>query len=67
MPWSCVALRRTRAEEAATRIGVPFDAAGTLAGIAIVRGLLLELVAGADPDLVDAAYRRFIDLAFGRD
>ncbi len=55
------------AEQAATGLGVPFDAAGTLAGIAILRGLLLELVAGADPVLVDTAYRRFVDLAFPYD
>jgi AcrR family transcriptional regulator len=31
-------------------------------GVATTRGLLLDLLAGADPDEVDAAYRLFIEL-----
>lgn len=41
------------------------DPATLRLGIAVTRGLLLELVAGADPSEIDAAYRRFVDLLDG--
>jgi hypothetical protein len=31
-------------------------------GVAVTRGLLLDLPAGADPEQVDASYRLLIDL-----
>ena len=46
----------------AGRLGVAADAAELRLGIAVTRGLLLELVAGTPLDEVDAAYRRFVDL-----
>jgi AcrR family transcriptional regulator len=46
----------------ADRLGVPSDAAELRLGIAVTRGLLLELVAGTPLAEVDAAYRRFVDL-----
>ena len=46
----------------AGRLGVAADAAELRLGIAVTRGLLLELVAGAPLAEVDAAYRRFVDL-----
>jgi AcrR family transcriptional regulator len=48
--------------ETARRIGVPADPAALRLGVAVTRGLLLELLAGADPDQVDAAYRLFVDM-----
>ena len=47
---------------AAARLGYAFDAAAVRLGVAVSRGLLLDLVAGADRDEVDAAYRLFVDL-----
>jgi AcrR family transcriptional regulator len=46
----------------AERLGLPPDPAGLRLGVAVARGLLLDLAAGADADEVDAAYRRFVDL-----
>ena len=48
--------------EAARRIGVPVDRAALRLGVAVTRGLLLELLAGADPAEVDASYRLFVDV-----
>jgi AcrR family transcriptional regulator len=39
------------------------DRTAVRVGVATTRGLLLDLLAGADPDEVDAAYRLFIDLS----
>ena len=46
----------------AERLGVAGDPAELRLGIAVSRGLLLELVAGTPLAEVDAAYRRFVDL-----
>ena len=46
----------------AERLGVAGDPAELRVGIAVTRGLLLELVAGTPLADVDAAYRRFVDL-----
>ena len=46
----------------AERLGVAGDPAELRLGIAVTRGLLLELVAGTPLADVDAAYRRFVDL-----
>ena len=46
----------------AARLGLAGDAAELRVGIAVTRGLLLELVAGTPLAEVDAAYRRFVDL-----
>jgi AcrR family transcriptional regulator len=45
------------------RLGLQPDRAETRLGIAVARGLLLDLVAGAPFAEVDAAYRRFVDLS----
>ena len=45
------------------RLGLPRDPARVRLGVAVARGLLLDLAAGAAPADVDAAYRRFVDLA----
>jgi AcrR family transcriptional regulator len=46
----------------AARLGTAADRNQLRLGVAVTRGLLLELVAGADPADVDAAYRWFVDL-----
>ncbi|MGD9530323.1 TetR/AcrR family transcriptional regulator [Pseudonocardia sp.] len=50
------------AAAAAEALGIPPDPAGVRLGIAVTRGLLMELLAGADGSEVDAAYRRFVEL-----
>lgn len=50
------------AAEAARGIGIEPDRAELRLGVAVTRGLLLDLVAGADPAEVDESYRRFVDL-----
>ena len=52
----------TDAAEVAKVIGVASDPAELRVGVAVSRGLLLDLVAGADYAEVDEAYRRFVDL-----
>ena len=52
----------TDAAEVAKVIGVVSDPAELRLGVAVSRGLLLDLVAGADYAQVDEAYRRFVDL-----
>ncbi|HXR71539.1 TetR/AcrR family transcriptional regulator [Actinocrinis sp.] len=52
----------TDAAEAGKEIGVASDPAELRVGVAVSRGLLLDLVAGADYAEVDEAYRRFVDL-----
>ena len=52
----------TDAAEAGKEIGVASDPAELRVGVAVSRGLLLDLVAGADYAGVDEAYRRFVDL-----
>lgn len=47
---------------AADRLHVPSDRAELRMGIGVARGLLLDLVAGAPPAEVDAAYRRFVEI-----
>jgi AcrR family transcriptional regulator len=47
---------------AAEHLGIATDAAEVRLGVAVSRGLLLDLVAGAPLAEVDAAYRRFVDL-----
>ncbi|HYY12543.1 MAG TPA: TetR/AcrR family transcriptional regulator [Kineosporiaceae bacterium] len=46
----------------AERLGIGGDPAELRVGIAVTRGLLLELVAGTPLAEVDSAYRRFVDL-----
>ncbi|MGE3288464.1 MAG: TetR/AcrR family transcriptional regulator [Pseudonocardia sp.] len=50
------------AAAAAEALGVPPDPAGALLGVAVTRGLLMELLAGADRAEVDAAYQRFVEV-----
>jgi hypothetical protein len=50
------------AGEAVRRLGLPLDQAALRLGVATSRGLLLELVAGADPDEVTASYRLFVEM-----
>ncbi|MBB5873400.1 AcrR family transcriptional regulator [Allocatelliglobosispora scoriae] len=52
------------AEGAATaeRVGAAFDPAVIRMGVAVTRGLLLDLLAGADPAEVTASYQRFVAL-----
>ena len=52
----------TDAAEAGKEIGVASDPAELRVGVAVSRGLLLDLVAGADYAEVDEAYRAFVDL-----
>lgn len=52
----------TDAAAVAKVIGVASDPAELRVGVAVSRGLLLDLVAGADYGEVDEAYRRFVDL-----
>jgi AcrR family transcriptional regulator len=52
----------TDAATAAQVLGVPADPAELRLGVAVTRGLLLDLVAGADATEVDASYRRFVEL-----
>ncbi len=52
----------TDAATVADRLGVPADPAEIRLGVAVSRGLLLDLVAGAPLAEVDAAYRRFVEL-----
>ena len=47
---------------AAARLGYQVDPAALRLGVAVSRGLLLDLVAGADRHDVDNAYRLFVDL-----
>jgi AcrR family transcriptional regulator len=47
---------------AAERLGMPVDPAAMRLSVAVSRGLLLELVAGADPAAVDASYQLFVDM-----
>jgi AcrR family transcriptional regulator len=50
-------------DAAARRLGVPADPATVRLGVAVSRGLLLELVAGAEPADVDASYRLFVEMS----
>jgi AcrR family transcriptional regulator len=43
--------------------GYAFDAATLRLSVAVARGLLIDLLAGADPAEVAAAYARFVELA----
>ena len=52
----------TDAAIAAQVRGVPADPAELRLGVAVTRGLLLDLVAGADATEVDASNRRFVEL-----
>jgi AcrR family transcriptional regulator len=52
----------TQGAAAAGALGLTTDVAELRLGIAVARGLLLDLVAGAPWPEVDAAYRRFVDL-----
>ena len=50
------------AGEAARRLGLPIDPAALRLGVATSRGLLLELLAGADAEEVTASYRLFVEM-----
>jgi AcrR family transcriptional regulator len=52
----------TDAAAVADELGLPADPVELRLGVAVSRGLLLDLVAGADLAEVDASYRRFVDL-----
>jgi AcrR family transcriptional regulator len=47
----------------AARLGFPQDPVAMRLGVAVTRGLLLDLLAGADRAEVDAAYERFVQLS----
>lgn len=49
-------------EAAARQLGLPVDRDALRLGVAASRGLLLELLAGADPAAADASYRLFVRL-----
>lgn len=53
------------AASVAEGLGLPPERADLRLGIAVTRGLLLELVAGAEPAEIDAAYQRFVDRTVG--
>lgn len=46
----------------ARKLDLPVDPAGLRLGVATSRGLLLELLAGADPAEVTASYRLFVEI-----
>ena len=52
----------TEGAAVAEQLGLASELSDVRAGIAVTRGLLLDLVAGAPLTEVDAAYRRFVDL-----
>ena len=52
--------------QVAHRLQVDVDLQAVRVGVAVTRGLLLDLLAGADPDEVDAAYLAFADLYAAR-
>lgn len=54
------------AVEVATRMGLNADRAAMRLGVAVSRGLLLDLLAGAPKEEVDAAYELFAQLYEGR-
>ena len=47
---------------AAAQLGYDLDARTTRLGVAVARGLLLDLVAGTDDREIDATYRLFVDM-----
>jgi AcrR family transcriptional regulator len=47
---------------AAERLGYQIDPAALRLSVAVSRGLLLDLIAGADRQEIDAAYRSFVDM-----
>jgi AcrR family transcriptional regulator len=51
-----------RGGEAQERLGFAVDPVALRLGVAVSRGLLLELVAGAEPVDVDASYRLFVQM-----
>ncbi|GIF22020.1 AcrR family transcriptional regulator [Actinoplanes tereljensis] len=51
------------AERAGERLGVETDRAALRLGVAVSRGLLMDLLAGEDPAEVDAAHALFVRLA----
>lgn len=46
----------------AEQVGIAADPTALRLGVAVSRGLLLELLAGADPAAVDASYELFVDM-----
>jgi len=48
--------------EAATAIGVRQDPVDIRLGVAVTRGLLVDLLAGADPAAVNRAFERYLEL-----
>ncbi|MBO3742679.1 TetR/AcrR family transcriptional regulator [Actinoplanes flavus] len=51
------------AEKAGQRLGITTDRAMARLGVAVARGLLMDLLAGEDPAEVDAAHELFVRLA----
>ena len=51
-----------RSEDAAKPAGLPVDPAAARLGLAVIRGLLLDLVATDDDVGVDAAAQAFVEL-----
>jgi AcrR family transcriptional regulator len=49
-------------DAAARRLGLRADRSAVRLGVAVSRGLLLELAAGADPAEVDDSYRLFVQM-----
>jgi len=52
----------SEAGDAVRQLGLPVDPIAMRLGIAASRGLLLELLAGADPDEVTASYHRLVEM-----
>ena len=51
------------AEQAGRQLGITTDRAALRLGVAVTRGLLIDLLAGEDPAEVDAAHDLFVRLA----
>ncbi len=51
-----------RAREATVLLGVEFDAVEVRLGVAVVRGLLIDVIATGDVAAADASLERFLDL-----
>ncbi|GIF13628.1 TetR/AcrR family transcriptional regulator [Actinoplanes teichomyceticus] len=55
------------AERAGERLGIATDRAALRLGVAVTRGLLVDLLAGEDPAEVDAAHHLFVELMTGQE
>lgn len=59
-PWIADALA------AAQRLGVPFDEADARLGVAVIRGLMIDVLATDDLAAATAAFERFVELVGAR-